>query len=120
MTRSFALFLAMVLSGFAACLAADNPVVGKWDCISSAEGGEEQAWTLVVSEDGDKLSASLLGAHGEIPLIDPKLEGNTFTFKVYVNANCTAEAKLQVEGKKLEGAFACPEARGTFKGTKQS
>ena len=120
MIRTFAVLMAVALSGFAICRAAENPVVGKWDCVSSDEGGTEQAWTLVVSEDRGKLSGSLLGTGGQIPLIEPKLEGNLFTFKIYVNPNCTVETRLKIEGKKLSGTFACPEARGTFKGAKQS
>lgn len=123
MRRTFALLLAMVLFGFAGCWAAGNPVVGKWDCISNDGAGHELTWSLVVTEDGGKLSGSLLGGAerpGEIPLIDPKLEGNTFTFKIYVNEKCTVEAKLKIDGKKLDGTFGCGEASGTFKGTKQS
>jgi hypothetical protein len=56
----------------------------------------------VVKEDGGKLSGSLIGGLGAVDLIESRLEGNTFTFKIYVNANCTAEAKLKVEGKKMD------------------
>ena len=119
MARTFALLLAMVLSGFAAG-AAENPVAGEWGCTSDDGSGQELTWTLVVKEDGGKLSGSLYGGPGEIPLVDPKLEGNTFTFKIEVNTNCTVEAKLKIEGKKLEGTFGCAEARGSFKGVKRS
>jgi hypothetical protein len=113
-------FVLMMLFGLAGCWAADNPVVGKWDCTSNDGTGQELTWTLVVKEDGGKLSGSLIGGLGAVDLIEPRLEGNTFTFKIYVNANCTAEAKLKVEGKKMDGKFGCAEASGSFKGAKQS
>lgn len=122
-TRWVALLAAMLLFGLSGCWAADNPVAGKWDCTSDDGAGKQLTWTLVVKEDRDKLSGSLLGGPeqpGEIPLIDPKLAGNAFTFKVYVNEACTVEVKLKIEGKKLDGTFACPGTSGTFKGLKQS
>ncbi len=111
--------IALVLCSFALCWAADNPVVGKWDAISNDGSGEELKWTLTVNETEGKLSGMLSGGPGDVPLVDPKLEGNAFTFKISINSNCLAEFKLKVEGKKLEGTFSCPEVSGTFKGTKK-
>ena len=106
--------------GLAAYGAADNPIVGKWDCVSKDVSGQEMHWTLVVADTGGKLSGSLIGDQDEIPLLNPELEGDTFTFKIDVNPNCLVEAKLKVTGKKFEGTFGCAEANGTLKGTKQS
>jgi len=92
MRRMFGLLLAMVLFGLAGCWAADNPVAGKWDCTSNDGTGQELTWTLVVKEDGGKLSGSLIGGLGAVDLIEPKLEGK----------------------------FGCGEASGSFKGAKQS
>ena len=120
MTRTLALLLTMILSGVAASQAADNPVVGKWSCTSQDVSGQENNWTLTVKEDGSKLAGALSAADGaEIPLIDPRLEGNLFTFKIDVNANCKVEAQVKIDGKKFEGKFACAEASGTLKGSKQ-
>ncbi len=103
------------------CWAADHPLVGKWDCTSDDGSGQERNWTLMVKEDGGKLSGSLLGTAGEIiPLIEPALEGSMFTFKMEVNANCMVAAKVKVEGNKFEGKFACPEVSGTLKGSRKS
>jgi hypothetical protein len=114
--------LSVLLFGFAAW-AAGNPVVGTWDCVSNAGSGQDLTWTLVVKEDGGKLTGSLIGgpeSPGEIPLVDPKLQEDIFTFKIDVNPNCKVEAKLKLEGKKLDGTFGCAEAAGTFKGKKRS
>ncbi len=123
MTRTSAAFLAILLFSFAVCWAAENPVVGKWDCRSNDGSGQDLTWTLLVKQDGGKLSGSLAGGPerpGEMPLIDPKLEGDTFTFKILVNDACTVQATLKVDGKKLDGKFGCAEVNGTLKGVKQS
>jgi hypothetical protein len=121
MRRTYALFALLLLAGFAA-YGANNPIVGEWHCTSDDGSGQKLAWTLVVRQDGEKLSGSLIGGPdrtGEIPLVDPKLEGDTFTFKIEVNAGCAVEARLKIDGRKLEGPFGCAEASGTLKGTKQ-
>jgi hypothetical protein len=103
------------------CLAADNPIVGKWICTSNDGHGAEIDWTLTVKQDGGKLAGSLSGGHeaAELPLIEPKLEGNLFTFRVHVNDNCMLATKLKIEGNKFEGTFECPQVTGSMKGTKR-
>jgi hypothetical protein len=120
MTRKFALCSLVVLFGFAVCLAADNLIAGKWDCVSDDGSGQKTNSTLVVAEDGGKLSGTLNVSGADIPLVDPKLDGNTFTFKLVINSNCTVETKVTIDGNKFEGKFSCPEASGIIKGTKQS
>jgi hypothetical protein len=110
------------LLSLATCGAADNPVAGKWDCLSTDERGTEQAWVLEVKGDADKLSASLVGGmHGDvIPLLDPKLRGSTFTFKVRINDEETVGVSVKIDGKKFEGKFKSKSAgTGSFKGSKQ-
>ncbi len=119
MTRASALVLAMLLFGLTAGRAADNPVVGKWECISADDSGQESTWTLTVNDEGGKLSGTLAGGQGEFELTDPKLEGNTFTFKIIVNGDAYS-IETKIDGKKLDGTFKGPEASGTLKGTKQS
>ncbi len=99
-------------------LAADNPVVGTWDLVSTGAGGEEMTWKLVVKEDGGKLSGTLTGDPGEFPLVDPKLEGNKFTFQVTLD-QVTYSVESKVSGKKLEGTYKGSEAEGKVAGTKQ-
>jgi hypothetical protein len=54
-----------------------------------------------------------------MPLIDPALDGKMLTFKTFVNPTCTVSYNVKIEGDKFEGTFACPEASGTLKGSKQ-
>lgn len=113
------LLVALALFGFAA-YAADNPVLGKWDCKSVDERGTEVRWTLVVKEDGEKLSASLVGEMGEIALLDPKLERQRFTFAIPMGPE-RIDVKLKVGTNTLDGTFSGGQAgTGTFKGVRQS
>jgi hypothetical protein len=101
---------------------ADSPVAGKWACTSNDGAGHEAAWTLVVKEDGGKLSGTFMGGPEvvvEMPLVDPEFAENMFTFKLNVNANCVIEAKLKLDADKMEGPFGCSEAKGTLKAARQ-
>ena len=119
MTRTFTLLLTILLFGLCACWAADNAVVGKWDCTATDDAGQASNWTMTVKDDGGKLSGTLSGDPGEFELVDPKLEGNSFTFKVVVN-DATYTVETTIDGDKLEGKYSGAEASGTLKGTKQS
>ncbi len=101
------------------CWASNDSVVGKWACTSDDGAGGKLDWTLVIRQEGGKLAGSMTGDTGDLQLIEPKLEGNIFTFKLHINDNCTVETKLKVDGNKFDGNFACPEVSGTMKGTKQ-
>jgi hypothetical protein len=119
MTHTRIAFLTLVVLGCALCFAADNPAVGKWNCTSDDGHGAFLTWSLLISESGGKLSGSIQMSD-IMPLIDPKLEGKTLTFKTIVNPNCTINYNVTIEGPEFEGTFECPEVSGTLKGTKQS
>ena len=107
-----ALFFAFALLG------AENPVVGTWDCVAVPDQGDTSNWTLVVKEVEGKLTGTLTSSDGaELPLVDPKLDGDRFVFAVMVNEEkYTAENK--VSGDKLEGRYKGAQATGVFRGTK--
>jgi len=118
MNRAFAV---LVMLGLLVCCApvraAENPVVGAWKVVSF--GAEGMTWTLTVKEQGGKLSGTLAGGLGEFPLIDPKLDGDKFTFKISMDEKVySAEGKIS--GKSIEGSYKGPDDEGAFKGEKQS
>jgi hypothetical protein len=122
MLRNLTALIGLVVLGLAPCAAAGNPIVGKWELTSVDGSGRPQRWTMVVAETGGKLSGSVNGSGenpAEMPMIEPKLEGKTFTFKVDVNPNCMVKASLTEEGKTFEGRFECAQASGTLKGAKK-
>jgi hypothetical protein len=118
MHRAFAVLSTLAL--LMCCVsvrAAENPVVGTWRVVSF--GAEGMTWTLTVKEQGGKLSGTLAGSLGEFPLMDPKLDGDKFSFKISMDEKIyTAEGKIS--GKSMEGSYKGPDDEGTFKGEKQS
>ncbi|MGC9951467.1 MAG: hypothetical protein ABSF64_34360 [Bryobacteraceae bacterium] len=119
MTRTLTLFLTILLFASVAAWAADNAVVGTWDVVSTDDAGQPMNWTLTVKDDGGKLSGTLSGDAGELPLVDAKLDGNAFSFKVVVN-DTTYTTEGTVSGNKFDGKYKGPEGAGTVKGTKRS
>ncbi len=117
MTRTLGLLLTLVVVvGCALAVAAANPVIGVWQVVSS--GAEDMNWTLTVREEGGKLTGTLAGGVGEFGLVDPKVEGDSFTFKVVVNES-TYAVQTKVSGNKLAGTFKGPDMSGSLKGTRQ-
>ena len=119
MTRMLTLFLTIVLFGSLLCWAADSRVAGTWDVVGTDEAGQTANWTLVVKDEGGKISGTLTGDPGEFTISDAKLDGNSFTFKVIVN-EATYAVETTIDGKKFEGKYKGPEAAGTLKGTKHT
>ena len=119
MKRALTFFLTVVLFSFAACWAADNPIVGKWDIVSTDDAGQTANWTVEVKSDNGALSGTLSGDPGEFTMVDPKVDGNNFSFKVIVNES-TYVIETTIDGNKIEGKYKGAESTGTLKGTKQS
>jgi hypothetical protein len=119
MTRTLTLLLTVLLLVPAIIWAADNPVVGKWECVATDDQGQQSNWTLVVTEEDGKLKGTLSGDAGEFPIADAKLDGNMFSFKVVVNeVSYAVEGTL--DGNKLDGKYKGPEANGTIKASRQT
>jgi hypothetical protein len=97
--------------------AADNPVAGTWKLASFAFEGA--TWTLTVKEQNGKLSGKISGEYGEYPLDSAKLNGNTFTFRVYMGDDNIYDGEGKISGKSMQGAYLGPDGKGTFKGDKQ-
>ena len=117
--RTVVFWTALILLGAGGLLAADKPMVGTWQLVTEAPGGDQMRLTLVVKEEGGKLSGTLTGSIGQFPLIDPKVEGDSFTCKISIDEQTyTVEGK--VSGKNFEGAWKGGGAQGVIKGTKES
>jgi len=119
MTRTLTLLLTILLFASVAAWAADNPIIGTWDVVSTDDAGQTANWTLTVKDDGGKLTGTLSGDPGEFPIVDAKLDGNTFSFKVVVN-DSTYTTEGTVTGTKFEGKYTGPEATGTIKASKKA
>ncbi|HEY9141715.1 MAG TPA: hypothetical protein VIN93_12530 [Bryobacteraceae bacterium] len=85
--------------------AAGNPALGKWNCDSVGEKGTKLSWTLAVTEDAGQLAATVTLDGNDISLLDPKVDGNTLTFKLRVNEHEVVSFELHIDGGKLTGRF---------------
>lgn len=120
MTHPRVIPLALLLLAIVVYGASAGSVLGKWDCTSTDERGNSLQWTLAVKDDGGKLSAVLSNENADIPLIDPQVNGNDFTFKIRVNETEIVDVKMKIDGNKMEGTFKGQDSgTGTVKATKQ-
>jgi len=99
-------------------LAAEQQIIGSWDCTTTTPMGTDMKWTLTVKEENGKLTGIAGSDEGEMPISDAKLEGAEFTFKVYVNSEPYA-VKLKVNGSQLQGTWSGGGETGVIKGTKR-
>jgi hypothetical protein len=107
------LLLALLLPlGLAIAGAAGAPVIGTWDCAALDERGAQSYWTLVVKADGDKLSATIQSKQGgePLPLVEPKVDGSRFSFKVQVNQTEIVAVELKIDGNRMDGKFTGSES----------
>lgn len=109
----------LILVAALALVAAEKAVIGSWQCVSDSPDGEQYSWKVTVKEEGGKLTGTISGAPGEYPMVDPRFENDTFTFKVQIEGQTyTVEAKIS--GDKLEGVWKGGASQGVIKGTRQS
>ncbi len=112
MRRNLASVSLLLLLLLAAYATPANPIVGEWDCKSTDERGTQVLWTLAVNEQQGKLSGWIQIGEDRVDLVNPKLDGNSFSFGVVINPEETIAITLKVDGNKLEGKFS-GKASGT-------
>jgi len=122
LSRSIRTVLATVAVAFTLLIvrAAETPaIVGAWDCTSTTSDGDDQTWTLTVTQQDGKLTATLGGGSlGDVTVTDFKAEADKATFNAHTGSGDYA-VKLTVKGTNVEGAFEGEQASGTIKGTKK-
>jgi hypothetical protein len=93
---------------------------GNWKCVATSSTGEKLPITIVVKDDGGKLSGDLIMESGDrLPLVEPKADGNDFRFKININDQAY-QVELKIDGGKISGKYSGPEASGTIEGEKQA
>lgn len=116
----FLALLVVLLAASAFCFAADNPVVGSWNCVATSTTGEHIKLTMVVKQEDGKLSGALTMESGDqIAMLEPQLDQNEFRFKININ-NDLYSVIVKLDGDKLAGKYDGKEASGTVEGTRQS
>ncbi|HEX5733312.1 MAG TPA: hypothetical protein VF131_10805 [Blastocatellia bacterium] len=83
MKRFSGLLLALVVSAVAALAQTSPSVVGTWDMVVESPQGKRPS-TLIIKQEGDKLSAVVKGARGERPLDSISLKGDEITMVMKV------------------------------------
>ncbi len=78
----------------AALQAAD--VTGKWVAQVPGRDGQTQEQTFTFKVDGEKLTGSVSGPRGDVPITDGKISGDDLAFTIVVQNN---EVKLLYKGK---------------------
>ena len=119
MRTSFVCLIAVLAC--VALWAAGNPALGKWNCSSVGENGAKLSWSLAVTEDGGRIAAVATLDGTDMTLLDPKVEGNTLTFKLRVNEHEVVSFELHIDGDKLTGRFEGTDSgKATITGTRAS
>jgi hypothetical protein len=77
-----ACFLGLLL---ALAIAAD--ISGKWTGDMPGRGGDTTATTFTFKVDGEKLTGSMTGPQGDIPLQEGKITGNQISFSTTLDFN---------------------------------
>jgi hypothetical protein len=109
LTIALILLCSLVLS------AADS----KWRFTATDSGGHDSQWVLELKTQDGKLTGTLANDEITLPLVDPKADDTSITFKVVVN-EVTYDVELKVDGDKLEGKYSGAEANGTIKGARET
>lgn len=110
----------IVLPVFGGLAAVDQESIGTWELVSDSPQGQQYAWTLVVTEEQGRLTGKLSGGPPphEFALLEPKGEGEKFTFKIQIQGEVyTVEAT--VSRSKFEGKWRNGGSRGTMNGTRR-
>lgn len=71
-------FGCLAVLALAAAAAAD--ISGKWTGDVPGRGGDTTPSTFVFKADGDKLTGSMTGAQGEVPLQEGRISGDQVSF----------------------------------------
>lgn len=99
------LLMSLVTVRVADVAAAQNPAIGTWDFTTLSPEGEFKS-TLIVREEGGKLTAVGKSAQGERPYDSVAVEGNKITLVITISYNgspMTITYTGTIDKTKMEG-----------------
>jgi hypothetical protein len=104
---------------FTARRAAAASLAGKWNVVARDAEGNQMRTTLDLKVDGSRLTGSLTTESGDsAPLVDGQVQGNAFSFKIYVGDG-NIEVKGKLEDGKVSGEYVTPNgSKGTYVATR--
>jgi hypothetical protein len=92
------LFLSVCFVFAALTLVWAADVSGKWTAQVPGRGGQTREATFNFKAEGDKLTGTMTGMQGDIPISDGKIDGDNISFTTVVKFNDN-EFKLLYKGK---------------------
>ncbi|MBC8051681.1 MAG: hypothetical protein H7Y13_01310 [Sphingobacteriaceae bacterium] len=99
-----------------ACFASD--LTGTWNGKVKIPNRDDLELTYKLKSEGETLTGSVISQYGEIPLIDGKIRGNDFTFKLEVGENTVEQTgKLYGDSIIIKMDFRGSVMQCTFKKT---
>ncbi len=96
--RTRVVFSAATLIFLCAVLLWAADVTGKWTAQVPGRGGETRETTFNFKVDGEKLTGTMSGMQGEIPISDGKVKGDEISFVVTMSFGGN-EVKFNYKGK---------------------
>lgn len=102
-------FLALAFFTSGTVLAATSDVAGTWKWTTEGRDGQSSESSLVLKQDGDKVTGLYKSTRGESPIEDGKVSGKEIAFKItreVQQGSFTAHYKGTVEGNTIKGSMA--------------
>lgn len=97
-----------------ACFAAD--LTGDWKGIVKLPNGDDLELTYKLKTEGEALTGSVVSSYGEIPLMDGKVKGEDFTFKLQFGDSVMEQTgKLYGDSIVIKSNFQGNSRQNTFK-----
>ena len=97
--------------------AAGSAISGTWNLTADTADGEMR-WTMVVKDDGGKLSGTASASQGDYTMEDPRLDGNEFSFKITFDG-AVYRVSMVIDGSRVVGKWSGPSDGGKISGTKR-
>ena len=117
--NTFRLALLCTLIGSGGALAADNSViVGQWSLVLSVQG-QTVPISLTISEDGDELGGTWVGAMGSNTLSGVNFDGNALSFSMQTQQG-SMSVSFELKDNTLDGGLASPMGNLPVVGKKSS
>jgi hypothetical protein len=98
--RKVALLLAFTIS--LSAFAAD--VAGKWNAVAKDPSGNEIKAELILKQEGGKLTGTMGGPEGIVPLENVEFKDNVLTYKLDYDGT-PVTVKMTLDGDKLKGGY---------------
>ena len=96
-----------------ACFAAD--LTGTWKGFVDVQGSPLEL-TYKLKADGEKLTGTINSTYGELPLIDGKITGTDFSYKVDIGSGpVESTGKYMTDSIMITSHYGGVETKNTFK-----